>query len=49
MKHPAIAAAALSLLPAPSRLTRVPPSIVTASSMGQQAPGPASPGNQVAP
>lgn len=39
----------LSQLSGQSRFTQVSPSIVTASSMGQQAPGAASTGNQVAP
>ena len=39
----------LSQLAGQSRFTQVSPSIVTASSMGQQAPGAASAGNQVAP
>jgi len=39
----------LSQLSGQSRFTQVSPSIVTASSMGQQAPGAASAGNQVAP
>ena len=39
----------LSQLPGQSRFTQVSPSIVTASSMGQQAPNAANTGNQVAP
>lgn len=39
----------LSQLAGQSRFTQVSPSIVTASSMGQQAPGAANAGNQVAP
>lgn len=39
----------LSQLAGQSRFTQVSPAIVTASSMGQQAPGAASTGNQVAP
>ena len=39
----------LSQLSGQSRFTQVSPSIVTASSMGQQATGAANPGNQVAP
>ncbi len=39
----------LSQLSGQSRFTQVTPSIVTASSMGQQAPGAANTGNQVAP
>lgn len=39
----------LSQLSGQSRFSQVSPSIVTASSMGQQTPGAANPGNQVAP
>lgn len=39
----------LSQLSGQSRFTQVSPSIVTASSMGQQTPGTVNPGNQVAP